>query len=111
MPSAPVARKGDPVFCPADAHGQVVVPVSGLIESGADTVYANNLKVAVADGQKHKHVACSGAQNFELESGQSVAYAEGQKIVRSGDPTNHCGSAPPGQKGTVLPFCSLDVFA
>lgn len=108
-----IAFKGTPVFNATDAHfnGQVIVPVSGVIQSGAATVFTNDLETAIANSTKHTHVACPGENNFSLESGQSKVYAEDSKVVRIGDPTNHCGSAPPfGSKGQVLPFGSPNTF-
>lgn len=123
-----LARMGDSVFCPADAHmqcgGYVTLPVSGVIGNGSKDVFTNNQSTPTTNPAIiHDHVACVGPgmegasrgftkQGFRLESGPDCKmFINNWKAVRSGDPTDHCGSLPPaGQKGVVLPVCSTNTF-
>lgn len=109
----PHARFGDLVFNGNDYHfWQGGVPVVGMILAVSEDTFTNDRGVALADPDlKSPHVACSGAQNFYVEQGAQGHFVNDKPVGRSGDPTWHCGSAPPGSKGSVLPICSLDTFS
>ncbi len=113
--SQSVARKGDPVFSPADSHdtpnGPVAVPVTGNITAGSDTVFANDRPVARM-GDKGTHAACLGENSFEIEEGSETVFADDKAVARAGDKTDHCGSTNPGgAKGSILNLTSINTFA
>jgi uncharacterized Zn-binding protein involved in type VI secretion len=104
----PIARVGDAVFCPADGHPfGWPVPVTGLIQVGAQSDYTNDRATATTNpNHKSTHAACAGPNTFYPSSGSPVLYVEDYAAARSGDQTTHCGGT-----GTILPLCSLDSYA
>lgn len=112
MSDLPRARHFDPVFNPGDYHfWQGAVPVIGLLTAVSPDTFTNDRGEALCHPtKKSPHVACTGSQDFYVEATQDGYFVNDLPVARRGDPTVHCGSAPPGQKGSILPLVSLDTF-
>lgn len=94
-----LARKGDPVNCPADLHGWLSLPVVGVFTEGSSNVFCNNLP-AVRLGDGGTHAQCPGPNNFKATSGAAKTLINDKPAVRDGDSTAHCGN--PASRGQVM---------
>ena len=92
-----LARYGDPVNCPADAHGWTNNPVVGMFTTGSPDTFVNSMPhIRLGDGGPH--VACAGPNTFVAASGSTNYFVNDRPAVRGGDATLHCGLSP----GTVV---------
>ena len=101
-----LARLGDPVLCPACAHGCSACPhpVSGTITACSSDTLGNFMGVARL-GDTGVHGGCCGPNTFEVATGSSGVFDNHLPVARVGDMTRHCGGV-----GTITSGSS-NIFA
>jgi uncharacterized Zn-binding protein involved in type VI secretion len=84
--------------CLADGHGAPMDPtnVVGPITTGSSHVLVNG-KPAARVGDVGIHYACSGANTFEIVSGDPAILIDGRVAAWIGSSTKHCGGM-----GTII---------
>ena len=96
MPQA--ARVGDNAMGTPHCHSvhpwsPVPHPCVGPIQSGAATVFIENMQAARV-GDAGVHAACCGANTYVIAMGSGTCVIEGSAAARVGDMTTHCGAIP-----------------
>ncbi len=96
MPSA--ARVGDIAVGAPHCHSvhpwsPVPHPVTGPIQTGAATVFIENMQAARLN-DTGVHAACCGPNTFQIVSSSATCIIEGMAAARMGDSTLHCSMAP-----------------
>lgn len=88
------AHTGCLVTCSADAHGCPACPhvTTAFIKGSATDVTINGLPAAVV-GDNGIHLACCGANTFELNEGDPGVLINGKQAVLFLAQTKHCGGS------------------
>lgn len=107
------ARVGDRVSSDTDTHlvgGTIVVfSVVGSFSQGSSDFFIDSLP-AVRMGDGGMHATCTGPNTFYATDGSPNIFINSLPAVRSGDPTYHCSDIAGAGVGSVLPFCSSNIF-